>query len=200
MALLGAAVSCFCCFGLFQVAKNSSFRSHHICETGYCNYTERLSCLIIINQVEFQLICWLENNKSPHISKTKTNTLILNFSRVYLCIKMLIQYKLKFSLYQINFTCVTNQLPLVSKRLCIEMTLYQNDFVSKWLCIKMTRHPSLNHTLSPPGFKKWSPARRISWLLNKFPLSTLWDVSRIVRRICKLMLGCEGSKYFFSRL
>ena len=139
MALLGAAVSCFCCFGLFQVA----------------------------------------------------NLLI------YLCIKMLIQYKLKFSLYQINFTCVTNQLPLVSKRLCIEMTLYRNDFVSKWLCIKMTRHPSLNHTLSPPGFKKWSPARRISWLLNKFPLSTLWDVSRRVRRICKLMLGCEGSKYIF---
>ena len=184
MALLGAAVSCFCCFGLFQVAKNSSFRSHHICETGYCNYVERLSCLI--NQVEFQLICWLENNKSPYISKMKTNTLILNFSQVYLCIKMLIQYKLKFSLYQINFTCATNQLPLVSKQLCIEMTLYQND-----------QTPFLNHTLSPPGFKKWSPARRISWLLNKFPLSTLWDVSRIVRRICKLMLGCEGSKYIF---
>ena len=183
MALLGAAVSCFRCFGLFQVAKNSSFRSHHICETGYCNYVERLSCLI--NQVEFQLICWLENNKSPYISKMKTNTLILNFSQVYLCIKMLIQYKLKFSLYQINFTCVTNQLPLVSKR----------------LCIKMTRHgPSLHHTLSPPGFKKWSPARRISWFLNKFPLSTLCDISKIVRRICKLMLGCEGSKYVFSRL
>ena len=95
MALLGAAVSCFCCFGLFQVAKNSSFRSHHICETGYCNYVERLSCLI--NQVEFQLICGLENNKSPHISKMKTNTLILNFSRVYFCIETSIQYKLKSS-------------------------------------------------------------------------------------------------------
>ena len=97
---------------------------------------------------------------------------------------------------------VSNQLYMCNKSTstCIKTTLYRNDFVSKWLCIKMTRHPSLNHTLSPPGFKKWSPARRISWLLNKFPLSTLWDVSRIVRRICKLMLGCEGSKYFFSRL
>ena len=69
------------------------------------------------NWVEFELICWIENNKLPHILKTKTNI----YTELFI-------YRNNFSLYQIKFTFVTNRLWLVSKRLelkrlCIETTV-----------------------------------------------------------------------------
>lgn len=107
----------------------------------------------------YLFICWIENNKSPHISKTKTNTHILNFSQVYFCIERTsVCIKSTYMCNKSTSTCI--KMTWI-KQLCIKTTANRAPYMSFLLVsvISITRLLTICQLKNQPIFQ-------LSFLIN----------------------------------
>lgn len=130
---------------------------------------KRDQVLVKLSRTEIYLfICWIENNKSPHISKTKTDTHTELFSSLLLYWK---DFSLSNRLYMCNKSTSTCIKMTWIKQLCIKTTVNRAPYMSFLLVsvFSITRLLTIYQLKNQPIFQL-SFLINTSSLLNSFLL------------------------------